>query len=55
MEFDWSVINRIKYYIGELHFKNELGSEFLSLLNNHKFDEASKMIIKKNVFNDKEL
>jgi len=40
MKVEWSVVSRLKKYIGEINFEKDLGVKFISLLDDNKFDEA---------------
>lgn len=46
MKVEWSVVSRLKKYIGEINFEKDLGVKFISLLDENKFDEASDMVKK---------
>ena len=49
MKVEWSIVSRLKKYIGEINFEKDLGVKFISLLDDNKFDEASDMVKKSGI------
>lgn len=55
MKESWSIVTRIKEYIGSQGFDEKLGTEFLELLKTNKFSEAADKLVKNNVIQDVEI
>jgi hypothetical protein len=55
MQVEWSIIPRVKKYIGEINYEKDLGIKFESLLEAHKFDEAGKMLDNDKIIRDSKI
>ena len=52
MKTEWTIITRLKSYVGEINYNKFLGEKFQELLNVNKFDEAVRVIIDSKLLNE---
>jgi hypothetical protein len=53
METRWSIIKRIKEYIGIINYEDKFGDKFKILLDNNEFNQASLMLTDEIITNKK--
>lgn len=52
MKTEWTIITRLKSYIGEINYNKFLGEKFQELLDKHEFDLSIKLLLDSKLLND---
>ena len=52
MKTEWTIITRLKSYIGEINYNKFLGVKFQELLDKHEFDLSIKLLLDSKLLND---
>ena len=52
MKTEWTIITRLKSYIGEINYNKFLGEKFQELLDKNEFDLSIKLLLDSKLLND---